>query len=92
MEAKWIDVFLFKAPDCIRGWLAYLRNENNRYTLKVSVKSENGSKAKNKAITLANKDFSSDDLKILKLNFSDNLWGVNNFPQLKEKLKTKPIK
>jgi len=78
---KKYTVYLYRDPDCIRGWLAYLKDSSSsRATLKVSVEAESGQKAKNKAITLVN--LGLDNLEILKVNYDDKLWGLNNFPEL----------
>jgi hypothetical protein len=74
---------LFRSPNCIRGWLAYISDEyGDRATFKVVVKAENGAKAKNRAITSANKGFK--DVEVIGKNFTDKIWGINNFQDLKE--------
>lgn len=75
-------VSLFAAPGCVRGWLAYLKSTTERETLLVEVDAETGASAKNKAITAANNGFKG--LKIIKKNYDDKLWGLNNFPQIKQ--------
>lgn len=77
-------VYLFKSPDCIRGWLSYIKNYNDRFTLKVLVKEINGQAAKNKAITAVNNGFNG--FKILEINYTADIWGVNNFPDLKKEI------
>ena len=55
---KEYTVYLFKAPECIRGWLAYLstyKYVSSNPDRIITVKAENGSKARNIAITLINK-------------------------------------
>uniref|UniRef100_A0A6M3J329 Uncharacterized protein n=1 Tax=viral metagenome TaxID=1070528 RepID=A0A6M3J329_9ZZZZ len=79
---KTFTVYLFRAPECIRGWLAYLRPEHSRCTITVSVKAENGTKAKNKAITCANKGFKG--IEVIGGNYDDKIFGLNNFPELKK--------
>jgi len=83
-ELKTYIVHLYKSPDCIRGWLAYLKIGCNEATLKVRLRAENGAKAKNKAITEANSGFKN--VEIIWANYIDNLWSVNNFPKLKIEL------
>jgi hypothetical protein len=74
-------VYLFRSPDCIRGWLAYLDTRNkDGATFVVRVIAETGAKAKNAAITAANRDFQG--VKIIGRNYTDSLWGINNFPEL----------
>lgn len=79
MQKKYI-VYLFRAEDCKRKWLAYLKNETGDFTLKIVVYAETGAKAKNKAITLANKNF--ENVEILEKNYTHHLWGIDNFPAL----------
>lgn len=74
------DVFLFRAPDCIRGWLAYVSKDSSTPTVTVRVKAESGAKAKNKAITLANKGFK--DLQIICIPRTSGIWDIDNFPEL----------
>jgi hypothetical protein len=75
-------VYLYRSPDCIRGWLSYLHPEHaRRCTFTVEVEAETGPKAKNKAITCANNGF--EGVKIVGRNFDDKLWGINNYPELK---------
>lgn len=76
-------VYLFHCTDCIRGWLAYLTDQDNA-TIAVKVEAESGSKAKNKAITLANRGFIG--LKIVYKNYDRGYWAINNYPELKEML------
>ena len=79
-------VYLYRSPDCIRGWLAYIQpGDGNRATFKVMVDAETGARAKNKAITTANKGFPG--VRIIACNLTDELWGVNNFPELKQYIK-----
>jgi len=79
---KEYTVYLFRSPDCIRGWLAYIKPgvDETQATFAVKVKAENGPKAKNKAITAANNNF--EGVEIIGKNYNDNLWGINNFPEL----------
>ena len=80
---KKYTVYLFRSPDCIRGWLAYIKTSyNDRATFKVLLSAENGAKAKNKAITAANNGFIG--VEIVGKNFTDKLWGINKFPELKK--------
>lgn len=78
--SKIFKVHLYRDPRCIRGWLSYLRPSTNRPTVVVEVEAESGAKAKNKAITLANKDFVG--LRVIRKNYADPLWGIHNFPDL----------
>ena len=50
-------VYLIKSDYCVRGYLAYLSPKYfvSKPTHVITVMAENGSKAKNKAITLINK-------------------------------------
>lgn len=74
-------VYLFRSPDCIRGWLSYLETTyKDRATVTVKVLAESGPKAKNKAITAANNGF--EGVEIVKKNYFDKLWGISNFPEL----------
>lgn len=83
MAEKYYTVYLFKSPECIRGWLSYIEpSYSERATFKVSLKAENGPKAKNKAITLANKGF--EGLDIIARNYDDEIWGINKFSELKD--------
>lgn len=77
-------VYLYRAPDCTRCWLAYLTPDETRHraTFHVKLEAKNGADAKNKAITRANKQF--DGLEIMQKNYDDSLWGINNFPDLLE--------
>ena len=81
---KKYTVYLFKSPDCVRGWLAYVRPDHltPRATLHVEIEAKNGVDAKNKAITAANNGFKG--LKIVRRNFGDELWGIDLFPGLAE--------
>ena len=79
---KRYTVYLFRSPDCKRGWLSYIEpTYSNKATFIVFVYAENGPKAKNKAITAANNDFKG--VEIISRNYDDSLWGINNFPELK---------
>ena len=78
---KKYNVQLFRAPRCIRGWLAYLKDTGQNATVIVEVMAETGVKAKNSAITAANNAFRG--LKIISKNYTDPLWGLNNFPVTK---------
>lgn len=77
-------VYLYKSPDCIRGWLSYLKPSSSSYTISIIVESETRQKAKNKAITCANNGFKN--CKIQKIDYDHRLWGVKNFPELKKQL------
>lgn len=84
-KMKLYNVYLFRAPDCIRGWLAYVHPEHAKSaTLTVRLYAENGAKAKNKAITMANQNF--EGLEIVGKNFNDRTFGINNFADLKDRL------
>ena len=75
-------VYLFRSPECIRGWLAYLKFMGyNPPTVTVEVEAESGSKAKNKAVTMANKGFKG--IKIVDTDYDDSLYGLNNHPDIK---------
>jgi hypothetical protein len=76
---KEYNVYLYRAPECIRGWLAYLRNESTP-TICVRLEAESGAKAKNKAQTLANKGF--EGLQILSIPITNTMWDIGNFPEL----------
>jgi hypothetical protein len=79
--AKIYRVYLYRAPDCKRGWLAYLRLASARpCTVTVDLFSESGEKAKNQAQTLANKGFVG--LEVVRVNQDDSLWGLRQFPDL----------
>ena len=57
---KVFTVALFRAPDCIRGWLAYSNKTVNRYTSEepdvvMSIVADNMPQAKQKAITAIRK-------------------------------------
>ena len=78
---KTYTVYLYRAPDCKRGWLAYIEpTYSNRATFIVSLKAENGPKAKNAAITAANNNFKG--VEIIDWNNTDMIWGLNMFPEL----------
>ena len=79
---KLYQIKLYRAPECIRGWLAYIKSDSD-FTLLVNVHSETGAKAKNKAITLANNSF--DELDIVSFN-CNGIWGVDKHPDIKRKL------
>ena len=82
---KPFKVYLFKADDCIRGWLSYVRTNSFNYTLLVEVMTMTSQKAKNKAVTLINaKDYGN--INILEANHEDSLWGLNNFPALQKEI------
>jgi hypothetical protein len=76
-------VYLYRAPDCIRGWLSYVtKPDNGVCSVTVKVMALDGPKAKNKAITLANAGFK--DLEIIDVNYDDSVWGLDNYPDIKE--------
>ena len=78
---KKYTVYLYRSPNCVRGWLAYLRPEHAiTATFTVDLWEFSGAKAKNRAITLANKGFRG--LEIVGRNFDHKIWGINNFPEL----------
>jgi len=83
MFLKLYTVYLFHCRDCIRHWLAYLTPQTTA-TVVVQLEAENGSKAKNKAITLANKGFIG--LTIIAKNYDKGHWAINNYPELMEML------
>lgn len=84
MQMRNFIVYLYYAPECIRKWLAYIRpSYPSEATYTVEIKAENGQKAKNKAITFANKNF--EGIKIINKNYHNKLWGINNYPELKER-------
>lgn len=87
---KKYKVYLFRSPDCVRGWLAYLKPgvDKNRATVAVIIEAPNGSKAKNKAITKANIDLQN--MEIFHQNFNDEIWGINNFADLLIQLPRRP--
>lgn len=74
-------VQLFRAPNCIRGWLSYLKYTGQKCTVIVEIMAETGAKAKNSAITAANNAFRG--VKITGKNYSDSLWGLDLFPDVK---------
>lgn len=79
------EVRLIKAPNCIRGWLAYLAKSSSAYpTLIVKVAAENGAKAKSKAITQANKNIAA--MRIVAIP-NIGIWAVKKFPDLHRELK-----
>lgn len=78
---KTYEVYLFRATNCIRGWLPYLRQGGRPCTVTVKIEAETGAKAKNAAITAANNAFRG--VKIIGKNYSDPLWGLDNFPDTK---------
>lgn len=85
-KLKKYTVYLFRATDCKRGWLAYVQPcHGDRATLVVTIEAESGAKAKNKAITAANNDFEGVD--IVGHNLTDDLWGIKNFPELEKFIK-----
>lgn len=59
-ELKKYDVYLFRSPECRRGWLAYVDTSVLSFGSKpdrvIQINGKNASDAKNKAITLANKN------------------------------------
>lgn len=82
---KKYTVYLYRSPSCIRGWLSYIKpGDPLQATVIARVSAETSAKAKNAAITQANKDLGSMD--IISINKNHSLWGVNNFPDIKEKL------
>jgi hypothetical protein len=84
MSSKF-TVYLFYAPDCRRNWLAYTGPSHARHaTLHVEVEEVSGTKAKNKAITLANRGFVG--LKITHKNYFNKVFGLVNYPDLLEVL------
>ena len=74
-------VYLFHCKDCVRHWLAYLSAQSDP-TVIVRVEAESGSKAKNRAISLANKGFIG--LQIMSKNYDRGHWAINNYPELLE--------
>ena len=80
-DVKKYRVFLFKSPNCIRGWLAYIDTPMcDRATFAVDLDAESAQKAKNAAITAANNGFTG--VEIVQRNHTDEIWGINNFTEL----------
>lgn len=80
---KIYDVYLLYSPECIRGWLAYIKTTSEP-TMHVRVCAETGAKAKNKAITMANKEMKN--LDIVKINYDSGFWAANKHAKLMELL------
>jgi len=80
---KIYTVYLFKTPDCIRGWLAYidLTWTDSRYDVVVKVDAQNGSQAKSRAITAANNGGVTDYVKSFtpRWNISPTQGGQRRF-------------
>lgn len=85
---KEYTVYLFRCPNCIRGWLSYIEpSSRDRATLSVIIEAESGAKAKNKAITMINKAVKNRDISELKIkdrNYDCDLWGIDQFEDLKK--------
>lgn len=75
-------VYLYRSDDCIRGWLAYRKNESGHScTVEVVVESTSGEKAKNAAITAANQGF--EGCTVVKVHRGANsIWNADLFPEL----------
>ena len=85
IEMKKYTVYLYRAEDCTRGWLSYLKLPNyTGCTLTVGVRAKNGADAKNKAITMANDEFNG--LEIIKKWYTDSLWSLHHFPEIEKQL------
>lgn len=88
---KKYKVYLFRSPECVRGWLAYIKTDSltHRATYTVTIEAESGPKAKNKAITAINcmvaasSYLPSTGIKIIARNFADEIWGIDIFPEIK---------
>jgi hypothetical protein len=78
-EPRRFMVYLYYAPECIRKWLAYVQRQSPE-TVQVEVWAETGAKAKNAAITLANKRFSG--AKFLYINDTGDRTAVGRYPEL----------
>ena len=84
LKEKWMRVYLYRADNCIRGWLAY-RTLQSTPTITIEVKATTGEKAKNKAITVANQGFPKEQCRIIEIN---DLKGDRNLDcALKNRLK-----
>lgn len=81
-------VFLFRCENCIRGWLAYVDRAHSRCTVEVEIEALTSAKAKNAAITAANKNF--EGCKVIRVNrTSGDHWDAGRFPELND-LKPSP--
>ena len=75
---KQYTVYLFRYPECRRGWLAYLGQDHSKnFTVAVVVEADTGAKAKNMAITASNNYFHG--VEIVKKGYSHQIWGLENF-------------
>lgn len=76
-------VFLFRAPGYIRGWFAYVARDHGHCTVEVEVEALTSAKAKNAAITAANKNF--EGCKVIRVNRTPgDHWDAGRFPELKD--------
>jgi len=73
------QVYLYYAPECIRKWLAYTTNQGHE-TTRVKIIATSGAKAKNAAITSANKRFSG--VEVLYVNDTGDRTAIGNYPEL----------
>jgi len=76
-------VYLFRAPNCIRGWLSYVRlhPRSGEPTVTVELEATSSAVAKNAAITMANAGFVG--LKVLQVNRTPGcIWNADQFPEL----------
>lgn len=81
---KWFTIYLFRGDHFTRNWRAYIHApEPERATVVIKVKDWYIFKAKQQAITIANKGFRSGI--IVSVNYTDPQWGINNYPDLVEK-------
>lgn len=66
---KTYQVYLYRSPNCIRGWLAYLLHQgppSQEELVTVEIEASDGAKAKNAAITAANRGFAG--VKVIRID------------------------
>lgn len=74
-------VFLYRSDTCIRGWMAYRGHEHSGCTVEVMIEATSGEKAKNAAITAANRGF--EGCQVVKVHRGvHGIWDADLFPEL----------
>ena len=86
-QTKEYIVYLYRSPNSIRGWLSYIKPAHGyekKAIVTIKLDAETDSKAKNRTITEANKNFLN--VRIIALNYDDEVWGLNNFLDIRDQI------
>lgn len=76
-------VYLYRSPECIRGWLAYLKLPGySGCTVVVEIEAKDGPDAKNRAVTAANNGWKGVTIVKIQRN-TGSIWDADKFPDLK---------